>query len=152
MHGAACASVRWIGIRGSSTGLRRRAETDGLADRIWFAGAQSTRELDRAYAAADVVVHASYAETFGMVVIEALARGLPVIAAAVGGVPDALGRTADGRRPGLLAAARDPHALSAALSSWLNDGDCGDASGEPRRSAERRSLAGPRPRIRSRVC
>jgi glycosyltransferase involved in cell wall biosynthesis len=104
-------------------GLRRRAETDGLADRIWFAGARSPRELDREYAAADVVVHASYAETFGMVVIEALARGLPVIAAAVGGVPDALGHTADGRRPGLLVPPRDPHALSVALSSWLNDGD-----------------------------
>jgi glycosyltransferase involved in cell wall biosynthesis len=104
-------------------GLRRRAETDGLADRIRFAGARSPRELDREYAAADVVVHASYAETFGMVVIEALARGLPVIATAVGGVPDALGHTADGRRPGLLVPPRDPHALSVALSSWLTDGD-----------------------------
>ena len=103
--------------------LRRRAETDGIADRIWFTGAQSTDELDRSYAGADVVVHASNAETFGMVVIEALARGLPVIASAVGGVPDALGRTADGRRPGLLVPPGDPHALSAALASWLNDAE-----------------------------
>ena len=103
--------------------LRRRAETDGIADRIWFAGARSPREVDRAYAAADVVVHASNAETFGMVVIEALACGLPVIATAVGGVPEALGHTADGRRPGLLVPPRDPLALSVALSSWLKDGD-----------------------------
>ena len=103
--------------------LRRRAETDGLADRLWFVGARSPTELDRAYAAADVVVHPSNAETFGMVVIEALARGLPVIATAVGGVPDALGHTADGRRPGLLVPPRDPHALSVALSGWLTDGD-----------------------------
>ena len=104
-------------------GLRRRAETDGIADRIWFAGARSRHELDRAYVAADMVVHASYAETFGMVVIEALAHGLPVITTAVGGVPDALGHTADGRRPGLLVPPRDPHPLSVALSSWLTDGD-----------------------------
>ena len=103
--------------------LRRRAGMDGLADRIWFVGARSPRELDQAYGAADVVVHPSNAETFGMVVIEALARGLPVIATAVGGLPDALGHTADGRRPGLLVPPRDAHALSAALSSWLTDGD-----------------------------
>ena len=111
------------------------------------------RELDRRYAAADVVVHASYAETFGMVVIEALARGLPVIASAVGGVPDALGRTADGRpsrpsgaAPGPARTQRRPVQLAERRAMY------GDASGEPRRSAERRSLAGPRPRIRSREC
>ena len=44
----------------------------------------------------------SRAETYGMVVTEALARGLPVVAAEVGGVPEALGHGADGTRPGLL--------------------------------------------------
>ena len=65
----------------------------------------------------------SLAETYGMVVTEALARGLPVIATAVGGLPDALGRTADGRRPGLLVAPGDAPALAAALSSWLHDAE-----------------------------
>ena len=58
-----------------------------------------------------------------MVVTEALARGLPVIATAVGGLPHALGRTADGRRPGLLVAPGDAPALAAALSNWLRDGE-----------------------------
>ncbi|WP_433825055.1 glycosyltransferase family 4 protein [Actinoplanes sp. CA-015351] len=47
--------------------------------------------LDAAYADADIFVLPSRAETYGMVVTEALARGLPVIATAVGGVPEALG-------------------------------------------------------------
>ena len=54
---------------------------------------------------ADLMVLASRAETFGMVVPEALARGLPVVAAEVGGLPEALGHGADGIRPGLLVAA-----------------------------------------------
>ena len=44
----------------------------------------------------------SHGETYGMVVTEALAHELPVLATDVGGLPDALGRTPDGARPGLL--------------------------------------------------
>lgn len=103
--------------------LHRRASEAGIGDRISFAGPRTGNELDRAYAAADVLVVPSLGETYGMVVTEALARGLPVIATAVGGLPDALGRTADGRRPGLLVAPSDAPALAAALSSWLRDAE-----------------------------
>jgi glycosyltransferase involved in cell wall biosynthesis len=58
-----------------------------------------------------------------MVVTEALARGLPVVAAEVGGVPEALGHGADGTRPGLLVPPDDPAALRDALRSWLEDAD-----------------------------
>ena len=58
-----------------------------------------------------------------MVVTEALARGLPVIAADVGGVPEALGHGADGTRPGLLVPPEDPAALGAALRAWLGDAE-----------------------------
>ena len=56
-----------------------------------------------------------------MTVTEALAHGLPVIAAAVGGLPEALGSTADGTRPGQLVPPGDPAALAAALGEWLDD-------------------------------
>jgi glycosyltransferase involved in cell wall biosynthesis len=56
-----------------------------------------------------------------MTVTEALAHGLPVIAAAVGGLPEALGATADGTRPGQLVPPGDPAALAAALGGWLVD-------------------------------
>jgi glycosyltransferase involved in cell wall biosynthesis len=101
--------------------LLRRADDAAIADRITFAGPRTGAELDMAYAAADVIVVASLGETYGMVVTEALARGLPVIATDVGGLPHTLGRTADGRRPGLLVTPGDAPALAAALSSWLCD-------------------------------
>jgi glycosyltransferase involved in cell wall biosynthesis len=58
-----------------------------------------------------------------MVVTEALARGLPVLATEVGGLTEALGRAAGGTRPGLLVAPDDAVALGAALRAWLGDGE-----------------------------
>ena len=101
--------------------VRRGSADGGLGDRVQFPGPRSGAELDRSYAAADVMVLASRAETYGMVVIEALARGLPVIAADVGGLTEAVGHGADGIRPGLLIAPDDVGALAAALRSWLGD-------------------------------
>jgi glycosyltransferase involved in cell wall biosynthesis len=104
-----------------AAGVRRRAQE--LGDRVRFTGPHTGPELDRAYAAADVLVLASHAETYGMVVAEALARGLPVIVADVGGVTEALGHGEDGTRPGLLVPPRDPAALGAALRAWLTDSE-----------------------------
>ncbi len=56
-----------------------------------------------------------------MVVTEALARGLPVLATDVGGIPEALGAASDGRRPGLLVPSDDVTALVGALRRWLCD-------------------------------
>ncbi|HET7052063.1 MAG TPA: glycosyltransferase family 4 protein [Solirubrobacteraceae bacterium] len=101
--------------------VRRRSMNGGLVDRVQFPGPRSGAELDRSYAAADVMVLPSRAETYGMVVVEALARGLPVIAADVGGLTEALGHGAGGIRPGLLVPPDDARALAAALRSWLVD-------------------------------
>ena len=76
-----------------------------------------------------------------MVVTEALARGLPVIAAEVGGVPEALGRDRDGVAPGLLVPPDDPAALGAALRAWL---DNAALHGRLRRAARERRTALPR--------
>jgi glycosyltransferase involved in cell wall biosynthesis len=121
--------------------LRRRSQNAELADRVSFPGPRTGPELDRSYAAADLIVVPSRAETYGMVVTEALARGLPVVAAEVGGLPEALGHGADGTRPGLLVAPDDPEALGAALRAWLIDAEL---RGRLRRAAgeRRESLSG----------
>ena len=107
-------------------GVRRRARNSGLGDPVRFPGPRFGPELDRAYAAADLLVLPSLAETYGMVVTEALARGLPVLATEVGGVTEALGHGEDGTRPGLLVPPGDPAALGAALRAWLEDGELRD--------------------------
>jgi glycosyltransferase involved in cell wall biosynthesis len=101
--------------------LRRRAQAGGLGRRVRFPGPRGGAALARSYGAADLLVLASRAETYGMVVTEALARGVPVVAADVGGVPEALGHGAEGARPGLLVPPGDPKALAAALRAWLLD-------------------------------
>ena len=117
--------------------LRRAADRYGIGHRVCFSGALVGADLDRAYAAADVLVLASRAETYGMVVTEALARGLPVIATAVGGVPEALRPRPEGR-PGLLVPPGDRDALAAALRAWLTDAVCAESFAGPPPHAGRR--------------
>lgn len=104
-------------------GIRERTRAGGVADRLHLAGPRVGTDLETSYARADALVLATRAESYGMVVTEALARGLPVVATGVGGVPEAMGELPDGRRPGLLVPADDPGALAAALRSWLCDGE-----------------------------
>jgi glycosyltransferase involved in cell wall biosynthesis len=101
--------------------LRRRAVDRGVDGRMRFSGAQPDADLSRSYGAADLLVLPSRSETYGMVVTEALARGLPVLAADVGGVPEALGHGTDGTRPGVLVPPDDAAALGEALRAWLED-------------------------------
>jgi glycosyltransferase involved in cell wall biosynthesis len=103
-------------------GLRAHADGSGIRDRVTFTGPRVGTQLERTYAGADVLVLPSRGETYGMVVTEALARGLPVVASDVGGLPEALGRTSAGR-PGLLVPPGDSAALAAALRRWLVDAD-----------------------------
>jgi glycosyltransferase involved in cell wall biosynthesis len=91
------------------------------ASRVEFAGVRTGGELTRSYASADVLVLPSRTEAYGMVVTEALARSLPVIASEVGGVPEALGRSSDGRVPGVLVRPDSPADLAHALRQWLED-------------------------------
>jgi glycosyltransferase involved in cell wall biosynthesis len=119
--------------------MRRRTLAEGLGERLRFVGSATGADLDRAYAAADLLVLASRAETYGMVVTEALARGLPVVAADVGGVAEALGQDSSGSRPGLLVPPGDPAALAEALRRWLGDPDLRARLGRSARE-RRRSL------------
>lgn len=104
-------------------GLRALIDQYGLGDRLHLAGPQSGAELDASYASADLMVLTSYAETYGMAVTEALARGIPVLATDVGGLPEAVGRAPDGGVPGLLVPPENPAALAAELRGWFGEVD-----------------------------
>ncbi|TQM15035.1 glycosyltransferase family 4 protein [Pseudonocardia kunmingensis] len=101
--------------------VRALVRRHGLDDRVELTGPLTGPALDAAYAASDLLVLPSRAETYGMVVTEALARGIPVLACAVGGVPETLGRAPGGTVPGLLVAPADVAALAAALRRWLDE-------------------------------
>ncbi|MGW8950316.1 glycosyltransferase family 4 protein [Streptomyces sp. NPDC055709] len=124
---AAVAGLPWSCVLVGSLGqapdyvarLRELVDEHGLGDRVHLAGPRTGPELNASYAAADLLVLASHNETYGMVATEALARGVPVLATAVGGLPEAVGRTPDGSVPGVLVPPQDPQALVAALRHWL---------------------------------
>lgn len=89
--------------------------------RIATTGPLAAAALAERYRAADLLVLPSRHETFGMVLTEALAHGVPVLASDVGGVREAVGRAPDGSVPGLLVPPGEPEALAGALRRWLTD-------------------------------
>lgn len=110
------------------------AQALGLADRFDFVGSQPQDQLPGYYNAADLVVVPSRYESFGLVAVEAMACGVPVVASRVGG----LRFTIEEGETGLLVPHDDPTALAAAVSSLLVDGPRRRAMGEAARdSAER---------------
>lgn len=119
--GDASASVRWTSTWSSSHACDGWPRTGGSAIGCASPARSRTTSSTARTQRRTPLVLASRAETYGMVVTEALARGLPVIAGEVGGVPEALGHAADGSRPGLLVPPGDPQTLGQALSCWLGD-------------------------------
>lgn len=99
--------------------LRAAIARHGLAGRVEVPGTLSGPALERVWAATDLLVLPSRTETFGMVVTEALARGIPVVASRVGGVLEAVGTA--GPPAGTWVPAENVGALAAALSRWLGD-------------------------------
>lgn len=95
-------------------GLERTVQIEQLTTRVSFAGTLSGPALDAAYGRADLVVAPSRTESFGMVVTEALARGIPVVASRVGGIPEALSPSG----AGILVTPDDPAALETVLREW----------------------------------
>jgi glycosyltransferase involved in cell wall biosynthesis len=103
--------------------VRQLIGQSALGDRVRLVGPKTGEQLAATYATADLVVLASRAETYGMVITEALARGIPVLATAAGAVPETLGHAPDGSVPGLLVPPGDPTALAGGLRRWLGEHD-----------------------------
>lgn len=97
--------------------VRAAITRHGLDGRVRLTGPLVGPPLAAAYSVADLLVLPSRVEAYGMVVTEAAARGIPVLAADAGGVRDAL----DGA--GALVPPGDVPALAGALRDWFTDPD-----------------------------
>lgn len=115
-----CRCAGAVRDQGFADRVRGEIEQRGLDRHIELTGGCGSEQVARLFSTADLLVLPSRTESYGMVVAEALARGIPVVASAVGGVPEALGDTANGR-PGLLVAPDDAPSLADALRIWLTD-------------------------------
>ncbi|MDP3716179.1 MAG: glycosyltransferase family 4 protein [Acidobacteriota bacterium] len=114
--------------------LAQRIRTDasrlGLLERVRFLG--ELPGVERLYRAADVLAMPSTREAFGMVLVEAMASGLPVVATHIPGVTDTI--VEDGVT-GLLVPARDCSALAVALARVLADRSWASAVGTRARTS-----------------
>ena len=97
--------------------LRRIARRSGVADRVRMLGAVPRERLPALLRSADAVVCTPWYEPFGIVPLEAMACGVPVVASAVGGLTDTVVDGVTGR----LVPPRRPDVLAAALSTLLAD-------------------------------
>ena len=103
---------------GERAHLETRARELGIADSVRFLGHVEPASAYRAVIRrARALVLPSEWEAFGLVLLEAMAAGTPVVATAVGGVPEVL----DGGRAGRLVPYGDPVALAEALRAVIED-------------------------------
>lgn len=108
--------LRLVGQGPERAGLEARVAEHGLGDRVSFAG--SVTDVDRELAAASVFVLSSSFESFGLVLLEAMAAGLAVVSTACPLGPREL---IDDGRTGLLVPVRDVDALAARLAEVMDD-------------------------------
>jgi len=100
----------------TTAAVRVRLSDARLADRVEFVGDMDADQLAVEYDRADAFVLATLYEGYGMVVAEALARGLPIVSTATGAIPDLVGDAA-----GIVVAPGDVAALADALSRVISD-------------------------------
>ncbi len=120
------------------------SEYAGTAEIRFVRYEHEAANVARFYQAADVYVHAARADTFPNVVLEALACGIPVVATAVGGIPEQI---EDGQT-GFLVPAGDPEALASRIFQVLTDDTLRSALGT-RAAAEARARFGLRHQVQT---
>jgi glycosyltransferase involved in cell wall biosynthesis len=91
------------------------ARNDGVADRVVFTGGLSQSAVAAWMRSADAVIAAPWYEPFGIVPVEAMACGVPVIGSAVGGLLDTVAHG----RTGFLVQPREPDAIAERVNFLL---------------------------------
>jgi D-inositol-3-phosphate glycosyltransferase len=124
--------------QGYARELRTLAEDLHITDLVHYRG--FIQHVGLAYAAMDVFALTSLSETYGMVTIEAMASGRPVIATDSGGTPDLVSYPESGRSPeaALLVPPADPDAIARMLLRLMEDREFAAGLGQAaRRHAQR---------------
>jgi len=119
---------RWllVGEGKERAALEQQARALGLAEHVTFVGRLDDAELHNLYEEVDLVVHPTLYEGSSLVTLEALIHKKPIIASAVGGIPD---KIFDGRN-GYLVEPGNVEDLALKISSALRARDCWPAWGE----------------------
>jgi glycosyltransferase involved in cell wall biosynthesis len=117
LHVAGGPDVEALGADAEARRLRALATELGVGDRLILRGRVSRAAMPALLRSADVVVCAPWYEPFGIVPLEAMACGVPVVATAVGGQIDSVVHGVTG----LHVPPRDPVALARALRELLDD-------------------------------
>lgn len=102
---------------GYESDLHRLVRANGLDGHVHFLPGQDRESLAEIVRHASVMLVPSHSETFGMIALEASASGIPVLAAAAGGLTEAI---CDGRT-GVLVPSHDPDQWARALDGLLGD-------------------------------
>jgi D-inositol-3-phosphate glycosyltransferase len=97
--------------------LRELATQLGVADRVQLYGSVAREEMPALLRSADVVACTPWYEPFGIVPLEAMACGVPVVASAVGGMLDTVVHDVTGR----LVAPKRPDAVADAINHLMRD-------------------------------
>jgi glycosyltransferase involved in cell wall biosynthesis len=109
---------------GYAAQLRTEIAAAGLAERVMVPGILAGQALNQKWDTADLLVLTSRIETYGLVVVEALARGMPAVVSAGTGAVEALqeGVTTDSAEtPGTAVPAGEPKSLAVVLHRWLTE-------------------------------
>src|SRR5205823_7830255 len=106
-----------VGSGGAQDRFKRFSDWAGIGDRVLFTGFMSQRPLYQLYRCADVAVFPSLYEPFGIVALEGMAAGVPVVASDAGGLKEVVLHD----ETGTLSFSGDPQSLAWAILKVLRD-------------------------------
>lgn len=119
VRGGRNVTLRFVGDGPDRADLERETDARGLAGHITFEGNVNQDSIRRFYREADAFVLASFAEGIPVVLMEAMAMGIPCVSTMITGIPELIRDGLDG----LLVMPSDDQALAQAITRLIDDGD-----------------------------
>jgi len=111
--------LAFVGDGPDRASLEKHARSHGIETQVTFTGALGQDKVREQYDQADIFVLASFAEGVPVVLMEAMAKEIPVISTRITGIPELI----DHQHDGLLAVPGDPEDLARQLAALISDPD-----------------------------